>query len=48
MVTDVLTARVVWPQGDRLAVAKKLPMIRVGDYIMVVDAGAYTLSMYSR
>ncbi len=32
-------------QGDRVAVARRLPVIRAGDFVMVVDAGAYTLSM---
>ena len=35
-------------QGDRVAVGKKMPKAEVGDYVMVVDCGAYTLSMYSR
>jgi diaminopimelate decarboxylase len=35
-------------QGDRVAVAKKMPKAEVGDFVVVADAGAYTLSMYSR
>lgn len=35
-------------QGDRLAVGALMPRADVGDYVMVVDTGAYTLSMYSR
>lgn len=35
-------------QGDRLAVGKTMPKAEVGDYIVVADVGAYTLSMYSR
>lgn len=35
-------------QGDRIAVERQLPGICAGDFIMVPDVGAYTLSMYSR
>ncbi|KIZ00782.1 diaminopimelate decarboxylase [Monoraphidium neglectum] len=35
-------------QGDRLATAALLPRCEVGDWVMVLDAGAYTLSMASR
>lgn len=35
-------------QGDRLAVGKLMPKAEVGDFIVVADTGAYTLSMYSR
>lgn len=35
-------------QGDRLAVARLLPHTEPGDWVVVADAGAYTLSMYSR
>jgi hypothetical protein len=34
--------------GDRLATAALLPRCEVGDWVMVLDAGAYTLSMASR
>lgn len=35
-------------QGDRPTVAKNLPLTEPGDYIVVADTGAYTMSMYSR
>jgi len=35
-------------QGDRLVVGQVMPKAAVGDYVMVADTGAYTLSMYSR
>lgn len=35
-------------QGDRLAVGRSMPKAEVGDYVLVADVGAYTLSMYSR
>jgi hypothetical protein len=35
-------------QGDRLAVAQQLPLTEPGDWVIVADTGAYTLSMYSR
>uniref|UniRef100_A0A383W8Q7 Orn/DAP/Arg decarboxylase 2 N-terminal domain-containing protein n=1 Tax=Tetradesmus obliquus TaxID=3088 RepID=A0A383W8Q7_TETOB len=35
-------------QGDRLAVGRNMPKAEVGDYVLVADVGAYTLSMYSR
>jgi diaminopimelate decarboxylase len=35
-------------QGDRLAVGRRMPKAEVGDYVVVADVGAYTLSMYSR
>jgi diaminopimelate decarboxylase len=50
-VTGLVTQDIAGPlcfQGDRLAVAAALPEVVVGDHVMVVDAGAYTLSMYSR
>jgi diaminopimelate decarboxylase len=50
-VTGLVTQDIAGPlcfQGDRLAVAAALPRVEVGDHVMVVDAGAYTLSMYSR
>lgn len=50
-VTGLVTQDIAGPlcfQGDRLAVAAALPEVAVGDHVMVVDAGAYTLSMYSR
>jgi diaminopimelate decarboxylase len=34
-------------QGDRLAVARPLPPIRQGDWVVIPDAGAYCLSMWS-
>jgi diaminopimelate decarboxylase len=34
-------------QGDRLAVARLLPALKEGDWVVVADAGAYTLSMWS-
>mmetsp|Transcript_10972 Transcript_10972/g.19832 ORF Transcript_10972/g.19832 Transcript_10972/m.19832 type:complete len:380 (-) Transcript_10972:35-1174(-) len=34
--------------GDLLAVGRKLPKMEAGDWIVVRDAGAYTLSMYNR
>jgi len=36
------------PAGDRIATAALLPRIEVGDHVMVLDTGAYTLSMVSR
>lgn len=35
-------------QGDRVARAALLPRIDAGDHVLVLDAGAYTLSMASR
>ncbi|KAF6260810.1 diaminopimelate decarboxylase [Scenedesmus sp. NREL 46B-D3] len=35
-------------QGDRLAVGRCMPKAEVGDFVVVADVGAYTLSMYSR
>ncbi|KAI8473435.1 MAG: Orn/DAP/Arg decarboxylase 2 [Monoraphidium minutum] len=35
-------------QGDRVATAALLPRAEVGDWVVVLDAGAYTLSMASR
>jgi diaminopimelate decarboxylase len=37
-----------WLQGDRLAVGRVMPKAKVGDFVVVADVGAYTLSMYSR
>jgi diaminopimelate decarboxylase len=34
-------------QGDRLAVSRPLPRIRGGDWVVVADAGAYCMSMWS-
>lgn len=34
--------------GDLLAVDRKLPTIETGDWIVIRDAGAYTLAMYNR
>eukprot|EP00775_Hariotina_reticulata_P014311 gene14311-38_t len=34
-------------QGDRLVVGRVMPKAAVGDYVVVADTGAYTLSMYS-
>jgi len=34
-------------QGDRLAVARRMPRARPGDWVVVADAGAYALSMWS-
>jgi diaminopimelate decarboxylase len=34
--------------ADYVAIARRLPPIQPGDYVVVRDAGAYTLSMWSR
>ncbi|KAF8056213.1 lysA [Scenedesmus sp. PABB004] len=35
-------------QGDRLAVGATMPRASPGDWVVVADAGAYTLAMFSR
>ena len=34
--------------GDFLAKSRPLPELSPGDFVIVLDAGAYTLSMWSR